>query len=147
MQLRDELELTGELEILVIAEDGSLKERRVVPNLVVTAGKNWWAARGTSAPPAAMSHMAVGSGSVAPAAGDTALGGELGRVALSSQTAAGNVVTYSATFAAGVGTGSLTEAGIFNAATGGTMLNRATFGVITKAAGDSMQINWTVTQQ
>jgi hypothetical protein len=92
-----------------------------------------------------MSHMAIGTGAVAPALANTALGTEVGRVALSSTNVAANVVTYAATFPAGTGTGAITEAGNFNAAGAGTMLNRVTFSVINKAAGDSLAVTWTVT--
>ena len=49
----------------------------------------------------AMSHMAIGTGSTAAAAGDAALGNEAGRVALTSTTVTSNAVAYVATFAAG----------------------------------------------
>jgi hypothetical protein len=52
---------------------------------------------------------------------------------------------YSASFGAGVGTGALTEAGIFNASSAGTLLCRTVFSVINKAANDTMSITWTVT--
>jgi len=92
-----------------------------------------------------MTHMAVGTSSTAPTAGDTALGGEVGRVALASSTSASNVVTYTATFPAGTGTGALVEAGIFNAGASGTMLCRTTFSVVNKGAADAMSITWTIT--
>ena len=93
----------------------------------------------------AMSHMAIGSGSTAAAAGDTALGNQLGRVALTSTAVSNAVVTYTATFGAGTGTGAVTEAGILNASSGGTMLCRTVFSVVNKGASDSMTITWTVT--
>ena len=64
-------------------------------------------------------------------------------------TVSGAVVTYAATFAAGTGTGSLIEAGIFNSATAasGTMLCKTSFDVVNKAANDSIAITWTVTIQ
>ncbi len=52
---------------------------------------------------------------------------------------------YVATFSAGEGTGAVTEAGIFNASTSGTMLCRTVFSVVNKAAGDTLQVTWTVT--
>lgn len=147
MRLHDELpELTGRLQIDLRGPDGEQKDYRDIDNLVVTSGRNWWAARGNNAPPAAMSHMAVGSGNVAPAPADTTLGNELGRAALTSQNTAANVTTYAAGFAAGVGTGAVTEAAIFNAGAAGTMLNRATFPVVNKGALDTMTITWAVTQ-
>jgi hypothetical protein len=92
-----------------------------------------------------MSHMAVGSNATAAAAGDTALGTELGRVALTSGTSASNVATYVATFGTGVGTGAIVEAGILNAASAGTLLCHTTFAVVNKGANDTMTITWTVT--
>ena len=93
-----------------------------------------------------MTHMAVGTGSTAAAAGNTALETQLGsRVALTSTTVTSNSTAYVATFGAGVGTGALTEAGIFNASTSGTMLCRTLFAVINKGAADTMTITWTIT--
>jgi len=48
-------------------------------------------------------------------------------------------------FGAGEGTGSITEAGIFNASSSGTLLCRTVFSVVNKGASDSMTITWTVT--
>ncbi|MDQ3730311.1 MAG: hypothetical protein M3355_12070 [Actinomycetota bacterium] len=82
---------------------------------------------------------------MAPAAGDTALGTEVDRNALTSKTRAGNVLTMVGDWAAGDATAAITEAGVFNAATAGSMYSRATFAVINKAAGDTLQITWTYT--
>lgn len=116
-----------------------------IDNLVVTAGKGYVASRIKDATATAMSHMAVGTNSSAAAAGDTALGAEVGRVALTSTGVSGSIVTYAATFSAGTGTGSLTEAGILNASSSGTMLCRTVFSTISKGANDSMTITWTIT--
>ena len=116
-----------------------------VDNLVVTAGKNLVASRLKDTTDGAMSHMAVGTGTTAAAAGDTALGTEADRQALTSTTVTNNEVAYVATFGAGDGTGAITEAGLFNASSAGTMLCRTVFSVVNKAADDSMTITWTVT--
>lgn len=116
-----------------------------VDNLVVTAGKGYVASRMKDTSATAMSHMAIGSGSTAAAAGDTALGNELGRVALTSTTVSSAVVTYVASFPAGTGTGAVTEAGILNASSSGTLLCRTVFSVVNKGASDSMTVTWTVT--
>lgn len=115
-----------------------------IPNLVVTAGKNFIASRMIGST-TAMSHMAIGSTNTAAAAGDTGLGGELGRVALSSSSTTGAVTTYSATFPAGTGTGAVVEAGVFNASSSGTMLCRTTFAVVNKGANDTLTITWQIT--
>ena len=145
MNLQENLKAHGELTISVFDRDGKLKEAKKVPNLVVTVGKNYIASRmvGTSA--TVMSHMAIGTGTGTPVAGDTTLGISAGRVALTAFTASTNTVTATATFPAGTGTGAITEAGIFNDVTTGTMLCRTTFPVVNKAAGDSIAITWVVT--
>lgn len=145
MQLQEEMKMIGALKIVLTDENGQVKEEREIPNLVVTTGKGFIASRmvGTSA--SIMSYMAVGSDSTSPAAGNTTLGTELGRVALTSGTASGAVATYVATFGTGVGTGAIVEAGIFNDNTSGTMLCRTTFAVVNKGANDTMTITWTVT--
>ena len=138
--INDGLKLKGKLSIAL--NDEVVQE---VDNLVVTAGKGYVASRMKDASATAMSHMAIGSGTTNPAAGDTALETELGRVALTSTTVSGAVVTYVATFAAGTGTGAVTEAGILNASSSGTLLCRTEFSVVNKGSSDSMTITWTVT--
>lgn len=118
---------------------------RDIDNLVVTTGKNYVASRMKDATTTAMSHMAVGTGSTAAATGDTALGGEAARVALTSTAVSGADVTYSATFAAGTGTGALTEAAVLNASSAGTMLCRTVFAVVNKGVSDQMSVTWVVT--
>tara|TARA_R100000654_G_C2673613_1_gene126424 strand:+ start:351 stop:776 length:426 start_codon:yes stop_codon:yes gene_type:complete len=138
--INDDLKLKGKLQIALNGE--TVQE---VDNLVVTAGKGYVASRMKDASATAMSHMAIGSGSTAAAASQTALGTQLGRVSLTSTSVSGAVVTYVATFAAGTGTGAVTEAGLFNASSSGTMLCRTVFSVVNKGANDSMTITWTVT--
>lgn len=142
--IQETVKAKGELNIKLFGPDGELKSEKTVPNLVVTVGKTFIAARMVGTP-TAMSHMAVGSGTVDPVVGDTTLGTELARVALTSSTSALAVVTYVASFSQGVGTGAVTEAGIFNASSAGTMLCRTEFAVVNKGATDSMSITWTIT--
>ena len=89
--------------------------------------------------------MGIGTGSTAAAAGDSALGSQADRNALTSTTVSGTAVTYLASFGAGEGTGAITEAGLFNAASAGDMLCRTVFAVVNKGSSDSMTITWTVT--
>tara|TARA_B100001115_G_scaffold175708_1_gene162056 strand:+ start:418 stop:840 length:423 start_codon:yes stop_codon:yes gene_type:complete len=137
--LNDGLKLTGKLSIAI--NDEVVQE---VPNLVVTAGKNYVADR-IKNNSTVMSHMAIGTGSTPAAAGNTALGSESARTQLTSSTVTDNEIVYVDTFAAGTGTGAITEAGIFNASSGGTMLCRTVFSVVNKGASDAMTITWTVT--
>jgi hypothetical protein len=141
----ESINVRGNLEVILLDETGKQKDYRKVNNLVVAVGKDTIASRMVGNSIAIMSHMAVGSSNTAAVTSQTSLGGELGRVALDSTTRAANTVTYVATFPAGTGTGAITEAGILNAATTGNMLCRTVFGVVTKAAGDTVIITWNVT--
>jgi len=143
----DSITMKGRLNIVLTGPDGEVKEQHEVDNLVVTVGKNFIASRMKDTTDTAMSHMEVGTGSTAAAVGDTALGAAVAssRVSLTSTTVSTNSVAYVATFPAGTGTGALTEAGIFNASSSGTMLCRTVFSVINKGAADTLGITWTVT--
>lgn len=139
------IQATGRLSVVLKDESGAIKDSREINNLVVTTGLGYIASRMKDATADAMSHMAIGSGTAAAAAGNTTLGTQLAREALSSTTVAGGVVTYAASFAAGTGTGAVTEAGILNDATTGTLLCRTVFDVVNKGANDTLAITWTIT--
>ena len=138
--VNENLKLTGALTIAL--NDEVVHE---VDNLVVTAGKNYVASRMKDTTKAAMTHMAVGTGTTTAAASQTALVTENDRNTLTSTTVTANAIAYVCTWAAGDATAALTEAGIFNASSGGDMLCRTVFSVVNKAAADSMTITWTVT--
>tara|TARA_B100001093_G_C26130246_1_gene718810 strand:- start:64 stop:507 length:444 start_codon:yes stop_codon:yes gene_type:complete len=141
----NKLKATGSVNIVVRSEDGKISQELTVPNLVVDTGLNYIASRMKDASATAMSHMAVGTGTTAAAAGNTALVTESARVALTSSTVTAGSISYVASYAAGTGTGALTEAGIFNASSSGTLLCRTLFSVINKGSADTMTITWTIT--
>ena len=142
--VNDNFALTGALTIAI--NDEVVQETE---NLVVTA----WVADRMANANTVMTHMAVGTGSTAAAAGDTALGtvitGGRNTLTVSGGTvgtgADANTIVYAATWAAGDATAAITEAGIFDAASGGDMLARTVFAVVNKGALDSMTITWTIT--
>lgn len=141
----DSVAVKGSLQIKKLNLQGQLVEERDVNNLVVAVGKSVIASRliGNTLP--VFSHMALGSSNTAATTSQTTLGTELARVSLSSTSRTNNAVSYIATFPAGTGTGTLTEAGIFNDGASGNMLCRTNFNAITKGAGDSIIITWNVT--
>jgi hypothetical protein len=149
MNMNESLKMRGEVGIVLKGSDGSVKETRNIKNLVVNTGLAYIISRMVGTSKNVMSHMGLGAGTTAAAAGDTALESALGsRIALDSTTIAGannEKVVYVATFAAGAGTGAVTETGIFNAVTSGDMLCRTVFAVVNKAADDTMEITWTIT--
>ena len=144
--INDDLKLRGDVAIVLKDKDGKVKESREINNLVVSAGLTYICSRMADASAGVMSHMALGSGTTAAAAGDTDLESILGsREALDSTTASSNTITYVSSFEAGEGTGAVTEAGIFNAATSGTMLCHVIFPVVNKQSDDTMSVTWTIT--
>jgi len=150
--MNEGLNIVGHGRALLRDAFGKVKELRDFDNVFTDAGDAHVADQMASTPgEAAMSHMAIGTDTTTLTAGDTTLGGELDRNALTSftQGAGGddNKVVYVGDWAAGDGTGAITEAGIFNAVTAdtGTMLCAQTFSVINKGASDTLQITWTVT--
>ena len=144
--INDNLKLRGDVAIVLKDKNGNVKESRDINNLVVSAGLTFICSRMAGVSADVMSHMALGSGTTAVAAGDTDLESILGsREALDSSTASSNTIAYVSSFEAGEGTGAVTEAGIFNAATSGTMLCRVVFPVVNKQADDTMSVTWTIT--
>ena len=148
--LTDRVARKGKLRIELFDRDGKLKEEREINNLMTNVGEAHIADQLASAPDeSAMSHMAIGTGTTAPTSANTALEFELDRNALTSRTqgAGGddNDIIYVGDWAAGDGTGAITEAGILNSSASGSMLARATFAAINKGAADTLKITWTVT--
>ncbi len=138
--LNDGLQITGAIEIKL---NGDIV--RTIPNLVVTSGKTWVAKR-LDGQDTKMGYIDLGTGSTSEVASDTALetvisGARKTNVAVVSS----NTVTYTTTWNAGEATAAITEAGLFDATTGGEMLARKTFGVVNKGTNDTMTISWTIT--
>lgn len=119
---------------------------RELRNLVVNAGLNA-AMQGLFGTQVKIIAMGIGSSTTAPAPTQTALVAQLGaRLAFDSAASiVGAVTTCVRTFAAGVSTGTVTEAGLFSALTGGTMFSRVTFAAIPKTAVDELKVTWTIT--
>jgi hypothetical protein len=99
------------------------------PNLLLTAGVtrmwNLVTGAGGTAYNATNARIAVGSGTTAAAAGQTALVTEIGRqVVDGTPTVSGNTVTFLATFGTGSSNAAWQEIGITDSASAGTFLNR-----------------------
>ena len=143
----ESIAIKGSLKIDVLDENQNIKDTRHIKNLVVATGKAHITSRMTSNSSAVMSHMSIGGGNVTPTTSDTLLVSEMARVSLDSANVVSNTVTYIATYPAGTGTGSLTEAGVFNSpsANSGIMLCRTRFDVVNKGAADIIVITWNVT--
>jgi len=142
----DGIKLKG---ILIVEHfrNGKKIDERVVENLIVNAGKAQVAGLIGAVVSGAFGYVAVGTGTTAPASTDTALQSEVARVASTNTRVTTNVTNdtlqlqatfnFTASYA-------ITEAGIFNASSGGVLLARQTFGAINVASGDSIIITWKV---
>lgn len=144
--MNDTFKLKGKLNLTLLDSEGNVKQVVETENTVTTVGKYLIADQLLASPSLAKpGWMEVGTGT----GGTTTLNAYVSgsRTALDSKTRNNAVVTMVCTFGAGVGTGALTEAGIFNVVTQNTadMLCYATFSTINKAAGDSLVITWTLT--
>ena len=149
---REKVGLRGEFLIRQI-RDGEVIAQRRFANLIVDAGKAEVAALlGAVAGGAAFTYLAVGTGTVAPAATDTALGAEittggLARAASTNTrvttTVANDTLQMVEEWTASA-SHAVTEAGAFNAASAGDMLCRQTFEVINLVSGDKLEVSYKV---
>lgn len=132
---------------------GSYGELKVIGNLITNAGFAGSAGRLMgSGSPAAFTYIAVGTGTTAAAAGDTALqtetstsglGRTSGTVSLVTTTQTNDTAQVTNTFSV-TGTVAVTESGVLNAASTGTLLCHQVFSAINVANGDSLQVTWKI---
>jgi len=143
---KDFVKAEGKVTLVLTGPDGAVKETQEVKNLVVQTGLNYIASRMKDATATVMTHIEVGTSSTSAILAQTALVAAVAssRTILTSTTVTTTSVAYACTFGAGVGTGALTEAGIFDASSAGTMLCRTVFSVINKGAADTLTITWTI---
>ena len=144
---KDQVFQSGSVSISLIDKNGNIKERTFVRNLVVATGLSHLADRLEDTPDeTAMGYLAIGNDATPASAVNTGLGGELGRVAITSKIQGtggnSNQITVTATVPAGVGTGTIVEAGIFNASSNGIMFARSVFSPKVKGAGDALGFSW-----
>ena len=130
---------------------GRFRTSLTISNLVTDAGKAGVASRiNGSGGEAAFTYIAIGTGTTAAAAGDTALQTEIttGGGARAAATAsrvttdvtndtARLVLTFNFTASFAV-----TESGALNASSGGVLLARQVFSAINVVSGDSLQVTW-----
>lgn len=146
--MKDNIVARGDL-LIQLHRDGALVHEEEQKNLVVNTGLAYIAGRIAAAGAAVISHMGLGTSNAAAAAAQTALTTELARVVITSITNVTTTVTNDsvrviATFPAGVCTGTINEAGLFNAASAGTMVSRSVLAGIPKGASDALTITWTI---
>jgi len=146
--LRGMGKLRGRVVIRLLGPDGEEKERREFRNLIVNAGLAWLAGIMSGDETGAQDYCAIGTGTTGPLATDTTLQTEVARVQGTKSRVTTDTTndTYQCvtTFAAGTGTGAITESGLLDAAAAGDLLCRQTFSVINKGADDSLEVTWKI---
>lgn len=128
------------------ADTGAVMASESVHNLVVNAGLNLIRDLLDGDAVAGITHLAVGTGTVAVTASDTALGSEQFRDTVTSRTSNAQQLVVSYYLGSGSANGNtLTEAGLFNAAAAGTMFARVKLAsTIVKTASIAVTFTWTI---
>jgi len=149
--LGETIGLRGELEIVLFDKYGNVKDRRHLKNLIVNVGKAQVAGLINGSATGTFQYIAIGTGTTAPAATDTALQNETHRALADTIDRVTTSVTndtarLSKLFSGYSGSESITESGVFNASTGGIMLNRQTFAAVNVnwGAGDNVLFTWKI---
>jgi len=142
-----DLNLIGTMKARLFDKDGKLKREIEKRNLIVNLGKDGIMEQlldtSTIDKP---SHLAIGEGTTDPDLTDTDLESQAGTRKSVSKERNLNEIEFYAVFGPDEPTTStieITEAGIFNASTGGDLYSRITFGVVTKESEDTFDITWT----
>jgi len=154
LQIKDQgfhsrLDIKGLCHVKLFREDGELKEERIIYNTVTELADAHVADQLADVPgEAQIGYMAVGTGSGQTSA-SVGLAANLDRNALTSTTqgagVADNDLVYIGDWAAGDGTGAITEAGILVGDNNTSLQYYADFAVINKGAADTLSVTWTVT--
>ena len=139
---------TGKVELKHV-RDGRVLNTVKINNLIVDAGLKSIVDRlGDVNSITPFEYIALGTGSTAPAGGDTSLANEVERsiatVTLDTENVANDTLQLQNTFSI---TSSVTveESGVFNDASAGDLLARALTGTLELSSGDDLQITWRIT--
>lgn len=142
------IKIRGFWDVKLHGPDGKLKDHRSGENVITTNGKESLARYLLSAATVATNtyrYIAIGTGGTAESASDTAMSVEVARASGSVTYTSGAIYEVTATFAAGTGTGTIVEYGLFNSSANGVMLSRDTESAIAKGAGDTLTVTTQVT--
>lgn len=146
---REDIDPKGRYIMQLYGPDGILKKEQTSPNVVCSNGKEWLASFLNSAAAAAstftMKYIGIGSDNTAASVANTALGTELARQTSTVSYVSNQILQLTCTFAAGSGTGSIYEYGVFSSNTAGTLLSRDVDALITKGAADTLKVTYQLT--
>lgn len=151
MEINDYTKVRGNVEIIITKANGEVIKDEG-HNLVVDGGKAMITSILSGNSSILPVYMALGSGSTTPAGTDTALESELSVSGLTrtsatpvqaTTTTTNDTMKYDVTFTA-LGTASVSEVGIFDAASSGNMLCRRVFSPKPIESGDTIEIIYSI---
>jgi len=151
--MESKLGFKGKIHATLYDENGNIKNDQFIPNTATVWMDEYVAYYLTNGSASKIGFMAIGSG-IGQTAASSGLAHGLDINALSGTTVpiqgtAGddNDVIFSGYWAAGDGTGSITEAGLFraNSFTAGSMMLYSDALSVQKGASDTFKIDWTLT--
>ncbi len=147
-KMEDKLTLRGDVVLELRKKDGSVIEREELTNLIVNVGKEHVARLigNVGSGISAFTHIAIGEGIVAPDVGDTTLGTEQERESATVAYEASYKCVFDHTFTFGSGVSyAITEAGVLDQASGGTLLDRFTFSAKNVDSDTDLYVKITIT--
>lgn len=144
---RQVITLKSNLRFELRGEDGALKEVREIHNLITTVGKRKLLDSTAGAKYLKdYAYIAIGTGTTAAAAGDTALQTESARALATVSNPNSDTLRVEYTFPAGTGTGAVTESAMdYQNTASGNILARQVFSAINKGASDTLKVTWDLT--
>jgi hypothetical protein len=136
-----------------VTRDGQEIYKHEDHNLITNAGKDFISAQlgSTSAATNGANYIALSSNTAAPAVTDTTLTGEITTDGLEraqgtyAHETGTSTFTVTRTFTASDAHADVQKAGLFTAASSGTMMAENTFTAVSLASGDQLTITWTIT--
>ena len=151
--MKDKFGIKGKVEYELRDVDGNLKDSGTIPNTITALMDAHVADQMSDSTDSQIGYIALGTGTGETSASTDlatySAGTFLGLSGTATQGTAGadNDVVYSGYWAAGVGTASLTEEGIFlgRASARSDMMTYNDGLTVTKGASDTLKIDWTVT--
>lgn len=150
--MKDNLKLKGLISLTLTDSNGNVKDKREIKNTITNAGLAQIALLAGDASAVPFTFLALGTGTTAADATQTVLQVETSASGLARAAATVSRVTTTVTndtlqllkaFTAGASV-AITECGIFNDATVGTMLGRQVFAAVNVVSGDILTITYKV---
>lgn len=150
--MKDNLKLKGLISLTLTDSNGNVKDKREIKNTITNAGLAQIALLAGDASAVPFTYLALGTGTNAAATTDTQLQTETSASGLARAAATVSRVTTTVTndtlqllhaFTAGA-SAAITECGMFNAASVGTILGRQVFAAVNVVSGDILTITYKV---